>query len=244
VHALTGPASLDLRFPGQWFQLETGLHYNWHRHYDPTTGRYTQPDPLGLTALLSDGPSVYAYAGQSPLMLVDPTGEFVPLIAAQIIRSALFGALLSGGLDLTFQLVLSGGDLSRVDLCQIGVAALVGALSQRAVFINARNARAVAQGLNFQSALLSRLGLQANTQRIGRSIPDAISGPRLIEAKNSAYVSNTGNLRQMLQTGRPVDLYVGSRTSVSKPTIEAVSASGGSTRVFNPATGNFSPYVR
>jgi RHS repeat-associated protein len=74
VHQITGPASLDLRFPGQWFQLETGLHYNWHRHYDPTTGRYTQPDPLGLAALLSDGPSVYAYAGQSPLMWTDPEG--------------------------------------------------------------------------------------------------------------------------------------------------------------------------
>jgi RHS repeat-associated protein len=40
----------DLRFPGQWFQLETGLAYNWHRHYDATTGRYLQPDPLGLSA--------------------------------------------------------------------------------------------------------------------------------------------------------------------------------------------------
>jgi RHS repeat-associated protein len=48
VREITGPASLDLRFPGQWFQLETGWHYNGHRHYDPTTGRYTTPDPLGL----------------------------------------------------------------------------------------------------------------------------------------------------------------------------------------------------
>jgi RHS repeat-associated protein len=39
-----GPA--DLRFPGQWFQLESGPAYNWHRHYDATTGRYAQPDPL------------------------------------------------------------------------------------------------------------------------------------------------------------------------------------------------------
>jgi hypothetical protein len=31
VHAITGTASLDARLPGQWFQLETGLHYNWHR---------------------------------------------------------------------------------------------------------------------------------------------------------------------------------------------------------------------
>jgi RHS repeat-associated protein len=48
--------NLDIRFPGQWFQLETGLAYNWHRHYDPTTGRYIQPDPKGLSTLLSDGP--------------------------------------------------------------------------------------------------------------------------------------------------------------------------------------------
>ena len=73
VHAITGTASLDARFPGQWFQLESGLHYNWHRHYDPTTGRYTQADPLGFV----DGPSVYAYAVNSPQMYVDEDGRFV-----------------------------------------------------------------------------------------------------------------------------------------------------------------------
>lgn len=73
VEAITGPASLDARFPGQWFQLETGLHYNWHRHYDPTIGRYLQPDPLGF----ADGASVYAYAGSSPAMRVDPTGLMI-----------------------------------------------------------------------------------------------------------------------------------------------------------------------
>ncbi len=62
---------LDARFPGQWFQLESGLHYNWHRHYDPTLGRYTQPDPLGFV----DGPSVYGYAKLNPQIHVDPSGE-------------------------------------------------------------------------------------------------------------------------------------------------------------------------
>ena len=69
-YAITGSATLDARFPGQWYQLEAGLHYNWHRHYDPTLGRYTQPDPLGFV----DGPSVYAYARSSPQMAVDPEG--------------------------------------------------------------------------------------------------------------------------------------------------------------------------
>ncbi|MEZ5901181.1 MAG: RHS repeat-associated core domain-containing protein [Hyphomicrobiaceae bacterium] len=48
------------------------MHYNWHRHYDPTMGRYTQPDPLGFV----DGPGVYAYAGSSPPQNVDITGLF------------------------------------------------------------------------------------------------------------------------------------------------------------------------
>ena len=59
------------RFPGQWFQSETGLHQNWMRDYDPTTGRYMQADPLGLV----DGASVYGYARQSPGRYVDPRGE-------------------------------------------------------------------------------------------------------------------------------------------------------------------------
>ncbi len=70
--SLSSTISNNLRFPGQVFQIETGLAYNWHRHYDPTTGRYTQPDPLGFV----DGPSVYAYAGNSPFMVTDPTGLY------------------------------------------------------------------------------------------------------------------------------------------------------------------------
>jgi RHS repeat-associated protein len=72
-HSITGPASLDARLPGQWFQSETGLHYNWHRSYDPTVGRYTQPDPLGFV----DGPSVYGYAVGLPMSGVDPDGRAV-----------------------------------------------------------------------------------------------------------------------------------------------------------------------
>jgi RHS repeat-associated protein len=70
AHSITGTTTLDTRFPGQWYQSETGLHYNWHRSYDPTVGRYTQPDPLGFV----DGPSVYGYAGGSPLSNFDPDG--------------------------------------------------------------------------------------------------------------------------------------------------------------------------
>ncbi|MCB1377899.1 MAG: RHS repeat-associated core domain-containing protein [Rhizobiaceae bacterium] len=70
VRTATG-ANIDLRFPGQWFQTEAALHQNWMRDYDPTTGRYFQADPLGLI----DGPNIYGYARQSPLMITDPNGE-------------------------------------------------------------------------------------------------------------------------------------------------------------------------
>lgn len=70
VRTISGTATLNQRFPGQWFQMETGLAYNWHRHYDPSIGRYVQPDPLGMP----DGPSRWAYAKNSPLMNVDRMG--------------------------------------------------------------------------------------------------------------------------------------------------------------------------
>jgi RHS repeat-associated protein len=71
----TGALTQTLRFPGQWFQAETGLHQNGMRDYDPTTGRYLQADPLGLV----DGPSVYGYARQSPVRYIDPRGTDIAI---------------------------------------------------------------------------------------------------------------------------------------------------------------------
>jgi len=65
------PLTLNLRFPGQYFDAETGMHYNWHRYYEPHIGRYVTPDPLGLEG----NNNLYVYVNNEPLRDIDPTGE-------------------------------------------------------------------------------------------------------------------------------------------------------------------------
>ena len=79
VQSLSGTVTNNLRFPGQYFQIETGLAHNHHRNYDPVTGRYIQPDPLRFV----DGPSIYAYAGNSPYMNVDRSGKETTVIVTR-----------------------------------------------------------------------------------------------------------------------------------------------------------------
>ncbi|MFT2016465.1 putative T7SS-secreted protein [Streptomyces sp. 796.1] len=65
----TSPAYTPLRFPGQYFDPESGLHYNVFRYYDPGIGRYLSPDSLGL----APAPNPVAYV-DNPRMWSDPWG--------------------------------------------------------------------------------------------------------------------------------------------------------------------------
>ena len=99
--------TVNLRFPGQYFDQETGLHQNWYRDYDPRVGRYVQSDPVGLLLdnvsptrrvafemgvslpLISFGylNHPYSYAGNNSTINSDQTGEFV----AAVIGAAVTG---------------------------------------------------------------------------------------------------------------------------------------------------------
>ncbi|WP_255651642.1 RHS repeat-associated core domain-containing protein [Corallococcus sp. AS-1-12] len=62
-----------MRFMGHYYDAETDLFENWNRYYDPSIGRYLQPEPM-----LGRGPSAlpaYAYALSSPMFYVDPNGN-------------------------------------------------------------------------------------------------------------------------------------------------------------------------
>jgi len=65
-----GAFDLPLRLPGQYFDKETNLHYNYFRDYDPGIGRYINSDPIGLEG----GLNAYAYVFASPLINADPAG--------------------------------------------------------------------------------------------------------------------------------------------------------------------------
>ena len=72
--AATGSAEINIRFPGQYHDAESGLHYNYYRYYGPTTGRYLSSDLIGL----GGGMNTYVYAMLNPITKVDRFGLLSP----------------------------------------------------------------------------------------------------------------------------------------------------------------------
>jgi len=65
----------NLRFPGQYFDAETGLNYNYYRDYNPGIGRYVEKDSIGI---LLGRNHLFAYVGNNPVNSIDPSGLLSP----------------------------------------------------------------------------------------------------------------------------------------------------------------------
>ena len=143
--------AFNVRFPGQYYDDESGLHYNRFRYYDPALGRYVSADPIGQWGALaaagvassmrqpglpfaptSGGPflaqadlNLYVYALNNPITLVDPTGEYG-------LVGALGGAALNASVQFAAGYAASDGDWRRalrcINLVDVAISGAVGAL--------------------------------------------------------------------------------------------------------------------
>jgi RHS repeat-associated protein len=123
-----GVYDLPLRLPGQTYDVETGLHYNYYRDYDPSLGIYKQSDPIGLEA----GLNTYAYVEANPLDDIDPEGlSSLGLCAnpanAAVCAAAGIGAASSLATNLAVQ-VAQTGSMECVDWTQALASAATGAV--------------------------------------------------------------------------------------------------------------------
>jgi RHS repeat-associated protein len=91
----TGSSSNSMKYTGREQDAETGLYYYRARYYDPEVGRFISEDPIGFDG----GINFYAYVGNSPLQMTDPSGELpilVPIVAcavSPVCRAAVGGVI-------------------------------------------------------------------------------------------------------------------------------------------------------
>jgi len=124
----------NLRFSGQYYDHESGLHYNINRFYDPSTGRYLESDPIGIAG----GINPYSYVDANPVNFIDPLGLATYALSFNVSGGAGHG----GTAGINFVVDTNGGfDIQRV----VGGGAYAGASGGFSINFERTNADSVQQ---------------------------------------------------------------------------------------------------
>jgi RHS repeat-associated protein len=177
----------NLRFPGQYFDKETNLNYNYFRDYDPSTGRYIESDPIGLAG----GINTYAYVNENPLVYRDSKGLCIEdlcigeAIAAVTIIAAEYGPILTEGS------VIAASIASGAPVPETGafgsvrtIASEVGAVQTFGSFRQAKNALSSQAGKDIHHVVEQ---CQAKVSRSGFSTAQINSTDNLVRLNSEVH---------------------------------------------------------
>ena len=183
----------NLRFAGQYFDAETGLHYNYHRYYDPDTGRYLNPDPIGLAG----GINLYAYVGGNPVNLIDPLGLMEAAIRAQ---KGFFGRQLDNASTRYNQFInpeVWGPDQGEKNLMLLIDMATI------AMSFGAESAgkACLSNAAKTETTVIGRVKDLQNLKQGERSLLDRLPNQGSPKAN---WKQNSGVLRQEMANGQPI----------------------------------------